>query len=378
MKNIVGIIVEFNPLHKGHIEHIIQTRRNIGADYVIAVMSGHFVQRGEPAIINKFARTREALLNGVDVVIEIPVVYATAAADYFARGSVGLLDACGVVGGLSFGSESGNIVEIVKAGEILAQEPAAYKKALRAGLDGGLSFAGARGRALEVMMGDVAVSEGFFTKPNNCLGVEYVKALRLLGNPMAIHTTHRKSGGATATRARAQMHQGAKYPKLDDFSDMFKYAMMMQPSVADTFGEGLGNRFFKHINQHHKISDLLMAVKTKRYTHTRLQRHVMRTVLGITPSMMDNFENGGGVQYVRVLGFRRSGAEVVGQITGASKLPVITTGRDMDKILAGGGLAGEMLQAEFRAGDIYNIVAGEAQGQGYFSERGAGLVIVDG
>ena len=178
----VGTIVEFNPLHNGHVEHLHLTRALAKKEKIIAVTSGNFVQRGEPALCDKWLRTRMALLAGVDIVIEIPVPYVISGADYFARAGVGILAATGVVGALSFGSECGDITAIREAGRVLAEEPPAYKNVLRTRLDSGASFAAARGAALEATLATRLSStpEGLLTKPNNGLAMEYCKALHLL------------------------------------------------------------------------------------------------------------------------------------------------------------------------------------------------------
>ena len=394
-----GIIVEFNPFHHGHAAHITETRALTGCKYIVAAMSGNFVQRGEPAICNKWKRTEMALKNGVDVVIEIPLPYVISGADYFARGSVGLLAATGVVDALCFGSECGDLPQIMAAGHVLAEEPPLYKAVLRSGLDKGLSFAAAKGAALEACLDDglnpghgapVACS-GLLTQPNNGLAMEYCKALRLLGSPMDVFTTHRPGGGPSATTTRQRLLAGdqvgdvlpqnvvdilqttAKLAKLDDFSDIFRYLLYAQ-SNADGFGEGLGNRFKRLCGEFTQISDLLAAVKTKRYTYTRLQRAVIKLLLNVTTQDMDVFDACGGVQYIRVLGFRKEAAGLVGHMVRRASLPLMTHGRVMDDILQAGGPAAQMLAGELAAGDIYRIASGE--GGGYRSERGMGMMVI--
>jgi len=384
-----GIIVEFNPFHNGHSTHIADTRELTGCKHVIAVMSGNFVQRGEPAICDKWLRTKMALLNGVDVVIEIPVQYVISGADYFARGSVGLLNATGVIDALCFGSESGNLQEIIAAGKILAEEPLRYKEVLRNGLDKGLSFAAAKGAALEACLGDV--SQGLLNKPNNGLAIEYCKALQLIKSPMKIFTTHRQHGGPSATKIRQSLLTGqnvgdmpkciadilscvTKFAQLDDFSDVFRYLLYSKPNRATCLGEGIENRFRKMCGEFAKISDILTAVKTKRYTYTRLQRDVLKILLDILPSHMEFFEQHGGVQYIRVLGFRKEAAHVVGEIAQKASLPVVTHGAAIDKLLQKRDAAAKMLQQELMIGDIYRLASGEVGG--YRGERGKGIVII--
>ena len=383
-----GIIVELNPFHNGHFAHIAETRAITGCKYIVAVMSGNFVQRGEPAICNKWLRTKMALLHGVDLVIEIPVQYVISGADYFARGSVALLNATGVVDALCFGSESGDIKEIVSAGQILATEPPLYKKLLKKWLDSGVSFAVAKGMALEACLKS-EYTEGLLNMPNNGLAMEYCKAINLLGSKMEVLTTHRLRGGPSATKIRQALlgsaaekldmpdevanilHRVKKFVELNDFSDAFRH-LLYSGLVIDT--EGLVNRFRRLCSEFSQISDLLSAVKTKRYTYTRLQRMVLQILLNISAEDMAGFEKQDGVQYLRVLGFRKESAHVLSEITKKASLPVITNGATMDRLLQGKDMAAKMLSQEFMAGDIYRLASGETGG--YRSERGAGIVVV--
>jgi len=381
-----GVIVEFNPLHKGHAEHLRETRRLTGCGYIVAVMSGNFVQRGEPAICDKWRRTRMALEAGVDIVIELPVGYVVSGADYFARGSVKLLAACGVVDSLCFGSESGDLDAIKEAGRLLSCEPDEYKTVLRKNLSKGMSFAAARGAALATML--EYAPDGLLTKPNNGLGIEYCKALWQLGWPMEVFTSHREADGPTATSIRKSIHcnkpanhlpkhvsaimqdaiNANEIAKLDDFSDIFWHLLHTQDAHM---GEGLENRFRHYAQNHNSLTELLDAVKTKRYTYTRLQRAALGLVLGLQPDDISTWEAAGGPQYIRVLGFKRKAAGLLGEITRHASLPVITTGAEMDKLQ---GIAASMLAKEFEVGDIYQLAFKGRKG--YRHERGIPLVIM--
>ncbi|MCL2225366.1 MAG: nucleotidyltransferase family protein [Defluviitaleaceae bacterium] len=395
----VGVIVEFNPFHNGHGVHLRESRELSGRDRIVAVMSGNFVQRGEPALCDKWRRTKMALLSGVDIVIEIPVPYVIAGADYFARAGVGLLAATGVVDALSFGSEAGDLSTIKEAGRVLAEEPPAYKNALREKLAQGASFATARGAALEACLGETP--DGLLTKPNNGLAMEYCKALRLLGDPMEIFTTHRTSGGPSATKIRRAFNvandsaantspfriqdhlpphaleileaarKNGETATLNDFSSIFRYLL----STRDfDLGEGLENRFRKLNGDFATLSDFLSAAKTKRYTLTRLQRAALKIILNITAADMAHYENHGGAQYIRVLGFRKNSSNLLGEITKKATLPVITNGAAMDSILQSNTPAAKLLAKELEAGDIYRT-ATNAPG-GFRSERGNEIIIV--
>ena len=400
-----GIIVEFNPLHNGHMEHLHETRRLTQREQIIAVMSGNFVQRGEPAICDKWRRTKMALLAGVDIVIELPVGYVLSGADYFARASVGLLAATGVVDSLCFGSESGELAQIIEAGRVLSQEPEEYQIALRRNLANGLSFAAARGDALKGMLNDTPPD--LFTKPNNGLGIEYCKALWQINWPMEVSTSYRATGGPSATAIRKmiwdkqpesraskraldtsllntmgdnQLDLTAKFlpshvieilndvinaneiVKLDNFSTIFRHQIL---STQPNMGEGLENRFRYFANRHNTLTEILDAVKTKRYTYTRLQRAAIRLVLGVEQNHIDK------LQYIRVLGFRKDAAKLLGEMTRRASLPVITTGQAMDQLK---GAASAMLVKEFEAADIYRLAYNKVRN--YKHEREIPIVTV--
>jgi len=383
----VGVIVEFNPLHKGHVIHLTKTKKMTGCKKIVAVMSGNFVQRGEPAICDKWQRTKMALTNGVDIVIELPLPYVISGADYFARGSVGLLSATGIVSVLSFGSESGDLNSIIAVGKILKEEPDEYKNALRKNLDKGLSFASAKGAALEECLTNIP--PGILNKPNNVLAAEYAKAVFILKNKIELLTTYREEGGFSATRIRKmlksnkdvkemvpknvyeELNSTKKFLSIDDFSDIFRYLIY---SKDIEMGEGLENRFRRFCGQHNLISDLLAEVKTKRYTYTRLQRIVMKTILNITKDDMELYDTGIIPPYIKVLGFRKESEQLLSEMTQKAMRPVITNGAAFDRIRSTGGVIGKMLDTELMAGDIYNMIAGN--GSGYRGERSNAMIVI--
>lgn len=179
----VGIIAEYNPFHTGHEYHIRKAKEVSGADYVIVVMSPDFVQRGEPAVFDKYTRAQMALRCGADLVLALPICYACASAEYFAQGAVALLHALGVTDILCFGAETDQLKLFRQTAQILLSEPADYKEALRAGLCSGLTFPQARSQALAAYSGLAYKNQTFeeFVKtPNNILGIEYCKALQRL------------------------------------------------------------------------------------------------------------------------------------------------------------------------------------------------------
>ena len=196
---VTGIITEYNPFHNGHKYHIEEAKRVTGADYVIAVMSGNFVQRGTPAMIDKYNRTRMALNNGADIVFELPVCYATGSAEYFALGAVSLLDRLGVVDYLCFGSECGDIALIKDAAELLVKASAPLEENLTVLMKEGLTYPAARARAVKEYLACTGQAEKYgnitrlLEEPNNILGIEYVKALYECSSSITPVTIKRQS-----------------------------------------------------------------------------------------------------------------------------------------------------------------------------------------
>lgn len=178
----VGLITEYNPFHNGHKYHMEEARRLSGADYVIVVMSGNFVQRGAPAVIDKYSRTEMALQQGADLVLELPVCYATGSAEFFAHGAVSLLDKLGVVDYLCFGSECGQLKLLMQVAKFLSTAPGSYQDSLRTCLKAGLTYPAARLKALTQSLEGPEAAEAHLlaqvlAEPNNILGIEYLKAL---------------------------------------------------------------------------------------------------------------------------------------------------------------------------------------------------------
>jgi len=233
--------------------------------------------------------------------------------------------------------------------------------------------------------------------------MEYCKALELLGNScsMKAFTTHRQKDGPSATKIREAFRRGepvetlpglpdfvreilhdvkktGETAKLDDFSDVFRYLLFRENSVGilgkGNLGEGLLNRFRRLCGDHSRLSDLLSAVKTKRYTYTRLQRAALGVVLGISAADMAESEKYGGMQYIRVLGFRRDSVALLSEMTEKAAFPVITHGAKIDEILRGDNAASKILAKDLECGDIYRLATG-AKG-GSRSERAAGIIVI--
>ncbi|WP_317368695.1 nucleotidyltransferase family protein, partial [uncultured Tyzzerella sp.] len=187
---MLGIITEYNPFHNGHKLHIEKSKQKTNSKYCIVVMSGNFSQRGEPAIFDKYLRTKMALLNGADIVLELPLIFATASAELFSLGAIDILDKTGIVNNICFGSEEGNLENFLEISNILSNEPVKFKQLLSEFLNDGLSFPKARLKALETFLNKPL---DFLNKPNNILSIEYLKAIKKLNSNIVPKTILREN-----------------------------------------------------------------------------------------------------------------------------------------------------------------------------------------
>ena len=359
---IAGIIAEYNPFHKGHEYHIKETKKRLNADFVIIAMSGNFVQRGEPAVFDKYARAEAALKHGADMVIEIPALFSSSTAEYFAYAGVKLLADTGIVDYISFGSESGDIDELKPIAEVLATEPDPYKESLKKHLKEGLSFPAARQKALE----SSGFSENVLDGPNNILGIEYLKALIKLKSSMIPFTLKREGGGynsvdetknypsAAAVRkmyAEGRNTEGVLGKELSELYDSLikngegpVFLKDFEPYInfrirclgkegmekIEDVTEGLENRI---ISSPWDIEEKIGFIKTKRYTRTKIQRMLIHILLGIEKDYAAYWRQRGYVPYIKVLGFRKEAEKLLNEMQKKSNLPVIVNLRDGHKIL---------------------------------------------
>lgn len=333
----VGIVAEYNPLHIGHKSHLAKSKESSGAEVVIVVMSGNFVQRGEPAIMDKWQRTQKALEAGADLVIELPLYYAAAGAEYFARGAVSLLEKSGIVDSMCFGSEWADMEALRECA--LLEEDEGFKVRMRGFLKQGLSYPAARAKAADIRLPDT---------PNNILGVEYIKALAAMGSgiePIAIP----RYPGISAKEVRASL-KGQGFADFDHLSTVFRYALLREePQSCIDVSEGLENRL-KHCDSG-LISETIAKAKTKRYTYLRIQRAVLHIILGMTKGNLADYEAAGGPQYIRVLGFNRKRVGLLKLLEERAALPVVVNLKNA-KLPP---LAAQMLEEEVCSSKIYSL-----------------------
>ena len=403
---IVGLITEYNPFHAGHLYHMQQARELTGADYCVVLMSGSFVQRGEPAIFDKYRRTKAALLAGADLVLEMPIAFSTASAHEFAAYGVALLSAIGV-DAVVFGSECGQIEFLKQAASALNHESAEFQERLRKGLKAGLTYPQARAKALE--MEDTWAS--VLSSPNNILGIEYLRAAEDLHSPMEFYTISRKGSGyhedtladanfpsASAIRGIIRnslskdkylldilashlpavthpAYTGAVPVFVDDFSELLNAAVLQLQatfSIADLSPE-LAARLAKPPYFPLSFEERIQALKTRQLTYTRVSRALLHLVLGMREEDISRWKDEGYALYARILGFRRQSSPLLSCLHKKSSIPLITKMADAAQNLSPSALA--LLEQEVYASHLYQTVRMKRSGV-FQNEYTEGLVFV--
>lgn len=340
---IAGVVAEYNPFHNGHARHLEKTREFGGgceATHIVAVMSGSFVQRGEPAIMPKFERAKAALSGGADLVIELPTPWCLSSAENFAFGAVSLLNSLGCVEAVSFGSEAGDVAPLLRAVEIMETER--FTSLLKYFLSMGSAYAEAQQKALKEIAGDKVAS--VLSTPNNTLGIEYIKALRKLNSQMQPFTVERMGTAhdsmaplgdmASATYLRklitserlinalpympqacsAVVSEAALKQRIPADATLLERAVLSRLRTLTTeqlqtvagVTEGLENRVYNAVRNAKTLTQLEEAIKTKRYPLTRVRRLIWCAYLGITKDDVAQ-----PIPYARVLAANERGKEIL-------------------------------------------------------------------
>ncbi|MBU3110735.1 nucleotidyltransferase [Clostridium lacusfryxellense] len=365
--NISGIIVEYNPLHNGHVYHINKTKELTNCDALICVMSGNFAQRGIPSSIDKWTKTKMALNNGVDLVIELPAIYSISSAEFFSYGAVSLLNSLGIVNNICFGSEHGDIHDIYTISNILLEEPIEFKSMLKSYLSSGIGYPLARAKALydylknsdkdlsNLLLGD------FLNSSNNILGIEYCKSLIKLNSSIIPYTLKRQGAAydsnllnnefssASAIRKFVKedgslsnlaghvpnsvldeiqkiyskngkfISEDSMFPFIKYKSETSKNTLVNLPDVS----EGLDNKIIKSLQNSLSYSSAMEAIKSKRYTYSRISRILCQYFIGF-----DNFNTNElrsmPCPYARILGFNSNGKSILKSIKLNSSIPLYT------------------------------------------------------
>ncbi len=353
---VVGIVAEYNPFHNGHAYHIRRAREISGADSVVVVLSSNFVQRGEPALLDKWSRTESAIAGGADLVLELPVPFSSHNAGVFAKGALDILSGTGVVTHLSFGMEV-EIPRLETILDILLHEPPPFKEKLKASLEKGASFVEARSLAIETM---VPGAKPFLSTPNNNLALAYLLELSRAHRKMRPAPVRRIGSGfhspetgelASASAIREQLRKGQietvreALPEktfkiilrdmssgrcfLDEDRLMAAYRILLSRASAEDLrgmaemGEGIEGRFKAAVRVSKNLEDFISRCVTKRYPRGRVCRHLVHALIGL-----DHWTNRAyqrlGPPCIRILGANRRGRQLLGEMRSRSTLPLLS------------------------------------------------------
>ena len=376
----VGIVVEYNPFHNGHKYHLEKAKEK--GDVVIAVMSGDFVQRGEPALLNRWERGEAALAEGIDILAELPVFYSVQSAEIFARGAVGILNYLGAEK-IVFGSESSNMEKLQKI--ISLEENKEFQEKLQKNLKDGYSYPTAYNKEVENFLG----SE-YSVKSNDILGIEYIRAIEFWKSSMEPVTVKREGAGyhsheyegniASATGIRKMISEKEEDIKrfmpeksaeivlkavkeertadISKFYNLIRYAVLSQKENLKNIQDmetGFENRLYEAALVCENYEEFLNKIITKRFTIGRVQRVLIHVLLGITKEITEDVKK--KVPYIRILGFSQKGREYLKNLKKdetEESVKIITAFKNIQKILSEDER--ELLELNERAGKIYGIV----------------------
>ncbi|MDD6810611.1 MAG: nucleotidyltransferase [Lachnospiraceae bacterium] len=409
----VGIIAEYNPFHNGHAYQIAKAKEITGADYCIIVMSGNFVQRGTPALLDKSLRTKAALQSGADLVLELPVYYAVSSAEYFASGAVALLDKLGVTDYLCFGSECGNLTILSALANALLDENAIFQSNLKEKLKDGLSYPQARNYALAASSPNLKADLDILQSPNNILGVEYLKALQKRSSRILPYTITREGAGyhmsklhesyssALAIRqslcekqdiahvkeqvpesmyALFEENYQKNFPILpEDISNLLCYKLMMEQEKGFTeyldIDHDFSDRIRKLLSTYTDYSSFCEQLKSKNRTYTRVARNLLHILLDIYQNDMEVFCADDYIYYARILGFRKDAAPLMSAIKKNTSIPFFSKLADSDSYISSTS-GRKMLQKDIHTSHIYSLLLHQKFGQGIQNEYKTQVIIV--
>lgn len=393
---IAGIIAEYNPFHHGHAYQIRELKSKTGADYVIAAMSGDFVQRGAPAVMDKYARAKMALSCGIDLVLELPSLWSASSAPYFAESGVLLFDRMHCIDYLCFGAETENLSLFYDLADLLVDEPPTFSHAVTGFLKQGLSYP----LAAEYALKKAGVEDtAFLSSPNNILALEYIKALRRQNSPITPYLIKRSGAGyhdrslsaknpsASAIRSFLLRQKTGRYGRLektvfsrimpdsslhmideyqrnsvflsqDDFSAILYYALLSKSAdelsdAADLTPE-IANRLKNRLPMFQSFSQFTGLMKSRNVTYARMSRILLHIMLGHTKKDYARFRESGSIPYLRILGLNKTASPLLSVIKKSADIPLISKASAAKNILSANALA--LFQKDIYAADLYEQV----------------------
>lgn len=397
---ILALITEYNPFHNGHLYHLNKSKEITKATHTLAIMSGNFLQRGEPAIVDKWQRAKMAVKSGVDLVIELPTLYACSTAEFFAYGAISLLDNLRIIDCISFGSEIGSLDLLLKVADLLISCPSQFSTILKDYVNLGFTFPLARSKAIIKYLKEVedcnddklVLLTSVLNNPNNILGIEYLKAIKKLNSSIVPYTISRKSSSytskdistspiASASAIREHIFNNKSLSNIShvlpssafnillsnidkgfapvstrDFEKSI-FTILRRGSLDDMRSvfdvvEGLENRIYQCAVKVNTLSDLYNCIKSKRYTLTRIQRILIHSLLNINKNDIFACNSKGGPQYARVLAFNTKGREILKTLKATSSIPIIS---NLKYYSPQNKAAHSMLDLDVRSTNIYSL-----------------------
>lgn len=418
---VTGIIAEYNPFHNGHKYQFEQIRKNLGSDYIVVVMNGDFMQRGEPAIVNKYARTHMALAEGADLVIELPVLYGTGSAEFFAAGGVRLLQSLHSIDHICFGCEYTDLSALQTIASIYAEEPDDFKELFQQSLRQGISYPKARASALRQYAAANRISlpeevHTYMTQPNTILAVEYLKAIYSDHADIEPYLILRKDSGyhsgqlddtdhacSSATAIRSAYSSGGNVdawkrtlPKasglimqeayhtcapvgIDQFYPLIQYSLWQnQDRLTDyqDITEELANRLLSVYQPEFDYTGYVDAIVNKQYTRTRIMRCLLHLLLGITKAEVQEQMRRSSLPYARILGFRSASSELLKAIREQADLRIIQQLKKAQVELSNTDpAAARLLALDLHASHMYEQVCHQYYHSPFHNEYTTGIII---
>lgn len=409
----VGIIAEYNPFHNGHAYQIAEAKKITGADYCVVIMSGNFMQRGIPAIMDKSLRIQSALMCGADLVLELPVHYATGSAEYFASGSVAILDKLNIIDCLCFGSECGNIKALSELSDPLVYESEEFKTLLKQNMKSGSSYPQARNDALIASSPQLTGYSDILQSPNNILGIEYLKALKKRGSHIKPYTISRKGAdyhddslngsysSALAIRESIVMKHDMSLIKeqlpdavyklmeknyqktfpitTEDISSIILYKLIQEQgngySKYFDIDSAFSDRLKDHIYSYTDYASFCEEIKTRNITHTRVARNLLHILLNIYQSDINAFCGEDYVYYARIAGFKKEASPLLSAIKERASIPLISKLADSDSFVTSEN-GRKMLRQDIEANHIYSMMVSRKFHRNMLNEYKRPIVIL--
>lgn len=369
-----GIVVEYNPFHNGHKYHLEKAKKLNPENIIIAIMSGDFVQRGEPSIIDRWTKTKMALANGVDMVVELPSFYSSQSAEIFAKGAIGILDELKCKN-LVFGSESGNIEELKRISTL--QESEEFKIKLKERLKEGNSYPTAHSMTMKEILGESELNS------NDILGLEYIKAIKYWNSdiiPMTLkrekvgyHDTNIVGDFASATKIRQHLkyeeeiknivtkesynilNHYSNLTYIENFYPLIKYELIKNYKNLSNIQDmeiGFENRLYENAIKYNDYKDFFNSISNKRYTIGRVQRVLMHTLLGLDNSITEKVKK--SIPYVKILGFNNRGREYLNYLKQFDNKKIVTSYKKMGEIFSPEVCS--LIEFNERASKIYRLI----------------------